>query len=512
MKNVFFCLRNVTILKSVKYFSKIFIVFIFISNYGFAGNYPLEVLQPQEHLDIKNRFYKAYPKLEYNVRMAVIGGKFPYSYALTNAPRGMEIDSRGGEISWPSPVESSTPYSVSATVTDSENTTQSVSWTIRVTTEGFIFVDAATGTPVEQGGTGTINDPWLSLKDVYGGDTEDDQYKVFHRGEFVYWRAGTYQMDAFLADAGGDGVRVGFTNDRKPQVWLAYPGDAKPVMQQDLAHLYFAGSGRDVYFDGIDFRSDGNARAMGMNIASSKNNVVVRRSEFSGITGGSQGGNNALIFIRKWGRGQNYTIQDNTFSDVDVGYGILNYNTKNVLLEDNVFSTIGDHPVGMKVRSERWEVRSNRFRENPRNSIELHYNNLNSSSFSGDIEILFNVVETGGGRINVNQSYQDIGFPVYIYRNTFMDNAEQKYVTAGNGPFYWKNNVIINESASSDKIDRVDMKRSSRLIVKDNLTGSFADGIVDSQGSLTAAYAEFIGTHGHQLGNPPSSISLKVDR
>lgn len=507
-------LGGVAMLKPTEHFFKVLFIFVFlfVSSNGFAANYPLEVLQPQENLNIKNRFYKAYPRLEYNVRMAVTGGKFPYTYTLTNAPPGMEIDPRSGEISWPSPVESSSPYRVSATVTDSENEKKSVSWTILVTKEGFIFVDAVNGKSAKNGGTGTISDPWLSLKDVYGGDTADDQYKVFHRGDFVYWRAGTYKMDAYLADAGGDGLRVGFTNDRKAQVWLAYPGDAKPVMQQDTAYLYFAGSGRDVYLDGIDFRSDGNARAIGLTIASAKDNVVVRRSEFSGITGGSQGGNNALIFIRKWGLGHNYAIQDNNFRDVDVGYGILNYNTRNVLIEDNHFRNIGDHPVGMKVRSERWEVRGNRFVDNPRNSIELHYNNLDSSSFSGDVEIRFNVVELGGGRLNVNQSYQDIGFPVYIHRNTLMDNAEQKYVTEFNGPFHWEHNVIINESESRSNIDLVRLKYADRLIIKDNLTGSLADGIVDSNGNLTSKYAEFIGTMGHQLGNPPSAISLKLDR
>ncbi|MDF1881835.1 hypothetical protein JHD50_11080, partial [Sulfurimonas sp. MAG313] len=58
-----------------------------------AANYPLEIIQPQANLDIKNRFYKAYPGLVYDVRLAVIGGAFPYSFILESGPTGMSIDS-----------------------------------------------------------------------------------------------------------------------------------------------------------------------------------------------------------------------------------------------------------------------------------------------------------------------------------------------------------------------------------------------------------------------------------
>lgn len=509
MKNISLLLRNIKFLNSIKSSARIYFILIFISSYSFASNYPLEIIQPKNNLDTNNRFYKAYPDLEYNVRMAVIGGEFPFTYALTSAPDGMSINKHTGEIDWPMPSEDSIPYPVTATVTDAKNETQTVSWTILVTTDGFLFVDAVNGTPTDSGGTGTKSNPWKSMKDMYGGGRKSDITKTFHSGEFVYWRAGTYKMNIPLSHDIYEGYRASFSKDRKPQVWLAYPGDEKPVMQQDDAYLFFGYSGRDLYLDGFHFKSDGNERAMGMNIASSKKNVVVRRSKFSGITGGSQGGNNAFIFIKKWGPGRNFTIQDNVFDGVDVGYGILNYQTRDVLIEDNDFSNIGDHPVGMKVSAERWDVRSNRFRDNSRNSIELHYND--STFISGDIEIRFNVIEAGGGRLNVNQSYEKNGLPVYIYRNTIMDNANQIYATETNGPFYWQNNVIINQSTSTGKVDREKVKDQSRVIVEDNLTGSLSDNIVDSRGNLTRDYAEFTGKRGHQLGNPPSPVSLNVD-
>lgn len=507
MKNVSFFLENVTILKSIKYLSKLFIVFIFISNYGFASNYPLQILQPEAGLDTTNRFYKAYPGLEYNVRMGAIGGKYPFTYELTVAPNGMSIDSSTGEITWPAPTESGTPYDVTAIITDSENTAETVSWTITVTTAGFYFVDAVNGKTRADGSTGTIGDPWKKTRDaVLGGDP----------GDFIYWRSGNYYMDAPVSDAGSDGMRLDVRGDQHSGVWLGYPGETKAVFHQDTAHLWFRKSGTTLYIDGLDFRSELNPRSMGMNITSGKVNTVIRRNNFSGITGGEIGGNNALIFLRKQASGNRFVIQDNEFSDVDEGYGILSYRTKDVLVEDNYFHDIGvnsrgSHAVGMKVQSNRWDVRANLFRRNSDESIWEYYGSA-SSRLSGNNEISFNVIEAGGGKLVVNARQDEEGFPVYVYRNTILDRAVQGRVTANNGIFSWKNNVIVNEFGDSDNIATGTVSAPERFIVEGNLIGTTADGIVDAQGNLTAEYAEFIGTHGHQLGNPPSSIVLTIDR
>jgi hypothetical protein len=464
----------------------------------FTANFPLKIIQPQPALTTTNRFYKAYPGFEYNVRMAVIGGLYPFTHELTTAPSGMTINAFTGEISWPNPAASGTAYSVSAKVTDAEGSIQTVDWTVLVTTSGFIFVDAVNGTANTAGGTGTIGNPWKTLKDVYGGDTYSAMGANHRSGEFVYWRAGTYQMDAYIEDNGNDGLETPIRGTTKPLVWLGYPGDTKPVFNMMDAHLYFDGSGSNVYLDSLDIRAP-NVRAMGLKIASQKQNMVIRRNKLSGITGGFQGGNNALLFINRWGTGNNYAIQDNEFISVNEGYGILNYNTRYVLVEDNLFQDIGSHCVGMKVRSEDWAVRSNRFRNNALQSIELHYNNNSATEFSGNIEISYNVMEAGGGEVNVNQSYEAIGYPVYIFRNTIYASAHQQRTTSTNGPFYWQRNVIINNSSDPDKIDKDYIEAPERLVIENNLTGVTADGIVDAQGNLTPAYAEFIGTHGHQL-------------
>jgi hypothetical protein len=91
-----------------------------------AANYSLEIIQPQPNLNTQNRFYKAYPGLEYNVRMAVAGGDILTGSNSFPVPSGMNIDGRG-EITWPNPTEASSPHSVSVRVTDSEGTTRNPS-------------------------------------------------------------------------------------------------------------------------------------------------------------------------------------------------------------------------------------------------------------------------------------------------------------------------------------------------------------------------------------------------
>ena len=474
------------------------------NNDGLESNYPLQILQPTAGLDTTNRFYKAYPGLEYNVRMGVIGGKYPFNHALTTAPSGMTINAFTGEITWPSPSASATPYSVTATVIDSENTIQTVSWTVLVTTAGFLFVDAVSGTETSLGGTGTINNPWKKLNDVFRGNIGAGKYSTVHPGEFVYWRAGDYYMDTIIDDNGGDGMRVVWRGEDRAQVWLGSPGDTQPIFHQEDAHFWFADGWPNLWLDGLDLRSDGNERSMGINISSSKENVVLRRNKYSGITGGNIGGNNALIFFVKHGTGNRFVIQDNEFSDVDLGYAILAYRTLNVLLENNYFHEIGfesnrnSHAVGMKVQSNRWDVRANLFRNNGGYSVWEYYGSA-TSSLSGNNEHSFNIIEAGGGIFGVNTRNDPAGFPVHVHRNTILDEATLGPTTANNGSFYWQNNVIVNDSGAPNNISRGTVSAPERLIIEGNLTGTTADSIVDAQGNLTSAYAEFLGTKGAQL-------------
>jgi hypothetical protein len=476
------------------------ILLCLLSAPAIAANFPLEIIQPQPNLDTKNRFYKAYPDLEYNVRLAVIGGEYPFRFALTSGPMGMTIDRRG-EIAWVNPVASANPYSVTATVTDAQSITKSVSWTITVTTSGFRFIDAVNGKSVGQGGTGTKNNPWKSMKDMYEGNNKASKSANSYAGEFVYWRAGTYTTDAYKEDGGNGHLRVPFVGNKKPQVWLAYPGE-KPIIDLADASLIIYGGGSNTYFDGMEINVNGNSRGMGIAIASLGNNVTFRRNKFYGLTQNQQGGNNSLLFITHNVNGSYWSIQDNEMYDVKAGYALLGYSATNVLVENNIIHHIGGHAISPKTDTRKWFIRSNRMYLNNNNPTSI---NVQMYPLSGDIEISYNVVESGGGMVRINTTQNPTTLPVYISRNTFMDQVQMNRVTSTNGIFNFSDNVIINEMSYPDKIQRKNIEAPSRLIVTNNLTGSAADNIVDSQGYLTAPFSSHIGYRGHQLGQRPSA-------
>jgi len=474
-----------------------FILLSLLSTQSLAANYPLEIIQPRPSLDTKNRFYKAYPGLEYNVRLAVIGGEFPYRFELSSGPEGMTMDKRG-EITWLNPKVSGVPYNVTATVTDAQSNTRSVSWTITVTTNGFRFIDAVNGKSVSQGGTGTISNPWKSMKDMYEGDDHAAKSASSYAGEFLYWRAGTYTMDAYKEDGGS---RVPMSGNYKPQVWLAYPGET-PVFDMSSAHLSIYSGGTNTYFDGLQFDINSNTKGMGVAIGSSASHVTFRNNKFSGIGNGYIGGNNSCIFITRDNVGSYYSIQDNELSNVNEGYGLLGYAASSVLVEDNTVHNIGGHPIGPKEGTRMWFIRSNHLYNNSRDSIGLQYSN-SAGVNSGDIEISYNLVESGGGKVRINSNYTSSGYPVYIYRNTFLDEVDVNKVTSSNGEFSFYDNVIVNETSHPDKIERNSIENASRLIVTNNLTGRASDNIVDTQGYLTGEYSQYIGSRGHQIGARP---------
>jgi hypothetical protein len=179
-----------------------------------AANYPLEMTAPRNDLPAGHRMLKAYPGLAYNVRAAVVGGAYPFSFTLSNAPSGMTINSQTGEINWPNPVASASP---TITVRDAEGTQVSMTWTITVSTSGFKFVNAS----ASAGGNGSITSPWRSLLDVYNSGSG---------GDIVYFRSGTYDTNGIPTTSSGLELRVEFDQmDGQPVRWVAYPGE-QPVI------------------------------------------------------------------------------------------------------------------------------------------------------------------------------------------------------------------------------------------------------------------------------------------
>ena len=74
------------------------------------------------------------------------------------------------------------------------------------------------------------------------------------------------------------------------------------------------------------------------------------------------------------------------------------------------------------------------------------------------------------------------------------DRAHDKAHFQDTGPFNVNNNVFIVDD------NRLDLA-TSNVNYSENIEGSEADNIVDSNGKLTQAYSDYIGTRGWQLSD-----------
>lgn len=464
------------------------------------ANYPLEIIQPRADLDSRNRFYRAYPGLNYNVRTAVIGGVYPFRFKLLQAPTGMTIDRNSGVIDWPSPTDAGSPHAISVSVTDQAGTTSSVSWPLLVTKDKFAFVDAAAGSDDNDG---SIDAPWKTFAKVYGGNDYDAKYSRQHQDYFVYFKSGTYTTDGYT----GGSASVQYTN-RQPLVLLAFPG-AKPLFDNHHAYLRMDTATDGFYADGITFSNMDSAPTpgadgeyyFGVRLLGSSSNVTIRRCRFQHLPS-SPGSNNqsAVMFARDDGTfGSHSAIEESTFDDVN-GYAIIGYTTTKVLFDSNTIvnsSTTGPI-VGPKIDNTMWFIRANRV-ENVTNARVLWL--YNGGGKTADQEVSFNVVlaPNADAALDVNGETPQSAGKAFIFRNTFVGAATFHGLTGSTGPFHLYENVIVN-ARSGYSCDGC--SAPAMLDAHDNLVGAPSDGIVDVAGSLAGTFKSLCGERGYQMECP----------
>ena len=469
------------------------------------ARYPLELVSPREAgtspssddgspaIPDGHRIFRAYPSLEYNIRAVVIGGSHPYRYSLENAPDGMTIDARTGEIRWPTPGgEQAQPKII---VTDAEGTTRSSSWTIEVRPGIFRFVDAVNGDDLN---AGTHRSPWKTLAKVKSSEAV---------GAIVYFRTGVYKTTGMSTGGGDVWTRVEFNGRVHPVQWLAYPGE-KPVIDNDYSasgapgsFIRLTGSSNSpVYLDGLEVT---NTRHMALQYGSgSCDYPVFRRLSIHSIAEAIDGANSAgIMTLTSQGDPTWYAAyQDNDFHDNAPG-GIKQYSQKKLLWEDCKFRDSG---IGPDLKSDvvRFEVRGCTFAGN-RQAMAGLFGNMHPARGGGQItgEIRFNLMLCGGSRemraLEVNQD--GLANEIHIYRNTLLGVVNVRNTDQADGPFRFSRNVIVNVASGKDGISFENVSDPTRVVSTENLSGSPADGIVDAQGNLLGTYRSFLGKRGHLL-------------
>lgn len=441
----------------------------------------LEIIAPRAGLSTTNRYYKAYPGLEYKVPIAAIGGRYPNSYSLTGGPSGMSVDSSTGVLAWPNPTTSGSPHSVTVQVTDALGATASVTWTITVTTTGFLFVQAGAA----DGGTGSLASPFNSIDDWY-----IDKPNSAYSGQFLYYRTGSYNTNAAPVE---DSWRLAMPGN-KPTVWLAYPGES-PVINVAGSHIAPYPAISNWFMDGLTVRNmDTN---FGVRIDSGGDNMVFYRCTFADMPVGAGGGgtNASGVMISNGGAKSNYVaFVDNTFSDFVGGtaYGILGYYADRVLVERNTFTNItasDSKGVGPKMNNALWFIRDNRL--NVQNGQAIWVDTYPTTQ---QIEASYNLAR-GAKALWVGQ--ETTGWGAFeSYRNTFVGQVELSNFNTG--PASFTSDIIVNASGNANHIDYAGGQTPTVTTV---LSGTAGDGILDAAGNLQGSYrTTYLGSRGYEIG------------
>ncbi len=156
----------------------------------------------------------AYPNIQYYNRFTVRGGLYPYTFKLLKAPAGMQIQTRTGEIKW-TPTQNDTSANVEVEVTDSAGNTLTHAYTINVTTNGFYFVNSASG---NDSNPGTLAQPFQTLNGVMA--------KNLPGSTILYVQAGTYPLSGSIQMS------------NMPGIIMAYPGTRPVIDCQNLGNCF----------------------------------------------------------------------------------------------------------------------------------------------------------------------------------------------------------------------------------------------------------------------------------
>jgi acetyltransferase-like isoleucine patch superfamily enzyme len=501
-------------------------LFAILAASAHSANFPLQITQPQPNLTTASRYYKAYPGILYKVPVGVFGGAYPFTYSLATAPSGMTINAQTGIVSWPNPTTAGSPHTVSVRVVDTEGTVAARSWMITVTTTGFLFMDAVNGIHAQgfgctsNCGTGTINNPFRSMIDVYRGTDDPAMRDATYANHFLYWRAGVYGLEGYY-----NGGPLDWRGGNKPRVWLAYPGESVTI-DHDLVvgsnGEYFDaddGNPDDFYIQGIRFQD---MRNHAVRIRGDR--IVFFENTFQRLGPGADGSNSSFLMFVNSPFHEYALIRDCVFDDLNIGAFIKTYVTQYAVIEGNSFSNGRGSPlegIALKADDQFAEVRNNTFDGDMGDgAISGNWNR------GGNFEIRFNNIKNATVReaITINHDGTTTT-PVFIYRNTIEGRVILLRGDPGEGPFHIYNNVIVNADSGTPPGSHiyhslVDISDPSVVVLRlppnHNVVGYPADNVIDANGNLTAAYASYVGTHGYQLGSgtpppPPSGSACDLN-
>lgn len=493
---------------------------LLLATTAYAANMELEILNIREPgtstahgppLPSTYRILYAYPGIEYKIRAAVVGGDYPYSYSLVDAPEGMEVDQEG-YIRWENPQQDAS--NITLAVIDSNGTEVNSTWSIRVQAEGFMFVDTAAMTD----GNGSIGSPFNSITSMTTGSSPDD---------IIYFREGTYELPARGEHTINNASAFEWSNPSDISTrWLAYPGEEAIVDLGGDKYLYGSTS-IPFYFDGITLR---NGREYFFRTNSAQEYVTFLDNTFENLTleRTHYNSNQGTYFTMYGGRGYNQIWQGNTFRGFRGTQGIGSfYDQDTILVEDNYLTDFEGSDLGstnqvfaFKVGIVRLTLRGNVVNQSQDDDFGIFGGSSINCGFvdgeglhgpqSEQIEILYNYFRhEGTARCQLNRG-DDMGV-TWVHRNTFVAPFQMTHLSDSDcdGPWTIEDNVFQNPDAGITYHYTCEGDYESCVPLSGNIAGT--EGIVDEGGLLLEGYSSSLGEAGWQFDDGSTPRDLASD-
>lgn len=481
-----------------------------------AAKMPMTLVHPRPDNETATwaRHRLAYPDgvAEYRIPVTVQGGAYPFRYELVQGPPGMQIGGHWsnedyGIITW-RPTSNGGPYNVSVRITDQEGATVTANWTVRASTEEFIFIDPRASTS----GDGRKNSPLRTFADMHRGSRTDSTFS----GKIIYFRGGTHLLDG--PESNGN---LQLQQNYKPAVWLGYTGENVVIDSRQSKVLVDAQ--HDIFVSNLrmtNARADvANAHFWFFNANSAQNRVTFFEVDFDNIGRGTAGSDNpaAVTFFNPGNLRRYFTFNGNTYQDYSaplidlyaMRYGVV----ENNILRKGKSNAGGYQGIFLKSDIQDFSVRGNVSLEQDfqygaieimlqaqvftNDRIEVAYNFINeASNFSDKRAIVYNW-NSGRGANTMPQ--------IYIYRNTVIG----KVVGLDSFPYIVsiERNIVLNNETPV-----INGSGTNRQVIEsDNITGRKNSGIVDPQsGILSGDFQQYAGRYGHILSSkiisPPSNV------
>jgi hypothetical protein len=497
------------------------------TNVPVDSQYDLAIVYPRPagtapDLDSNNRCFFAYTGLTYEIPLVAGWGAYPYTWEVSGGESGkfsvveytMASGMPGYLLRYTNP-QVADDASITLLCTDSLSATDTVSYSITVGTSGWFFLD---GSVDGTGDTGTAAAPFDTLLQAHTSMTANSRLYI-RAGTYTFAGISTTNPSGLPAGAQGSEMRIDWNQATRGTTWIAYPGDAQPVIDFEFNNV--APDPSTGYASPVPrIRMNGGALAS-IGIAYSRPMVMafqLQRSGNHGVLfwrnsvddgGPSTGlGDNASYFMTTANYGGGGTPGTQASGDCFISNTLTNSNGTNnpgaikmysglkTVLEGNYMDGFdNDEVMALKADNSQFFAVANRFGTGTGIGGNFDSHNVGEESY-GDICYNWFEPDSFGLLIGGNRVDDFIG-RIDVYRDSLSDILIQNLQTT-DGPWVLTKNAIQNAQGAAAPwpyITDSAIADSSRLTYGDNLDG--AAGIFDATGNLVDP--QYSGIYGHTI-------------